>query len=118
MFVFSSFKLAMCALQILQARVFEQGDGVIGFVIWADHFVPNAGGGLNRVEEQQGEPLRYVGQVHWGWPTQVTHLRMVRAWRSVVGQQIKNPTSSLEDAGTIPGLTQWIKDPVLLQAAV
>ena len=26
-------------------------------------------------------------------------------------QQVKNPTSTFKDAGLIPGLTQWFKDP-------
>ena len=35
----------------------------------------------------------------------------------IVAQQVKNPTSTHEDAGLIPGLTHWVKDLVLLQAA-
>ena len=29
----------------------------------------------------------------------------------VVAQRVKNPTSVHEDAGLIPGLPQWVKDP-------
>ena len=28
-----------------------------------------------------------------------------------MAQQVKNPTSTHEDASSIPGLTQWFKDP-------
>ena len=36
----------------------------------------------------------------------------------IVAQKVKNPASIHEDSGLIPGLTQWIKDLELLQAAV
>ena len=32
---------------------------------------------------------------------------------SIVAQWVENMTSIFEDAGLIPGLTQWVKDPVL-----
>ena len=36
----------------------------------------------------------------------------------VVAQQVKNMTSIPEDVSLIPGFAWWIKNPVLLQAAV
>ena len=32
----------------------------------------------------------------------------------MVAQRLVNPTSLYEDTGSIPGLTQWVKDPMLL----
>ena len=35
-----------------------------------------------------------------------------------MAQWLMNPTSNHEVVGSIPDLIQWVKDPVLLQAAV
>ena len=34
-----------------------------------------------------------------------------------MAQQVKNPTGIHKDAGLIPGLPQWVKNPLLPQAA-
>ena len=36
----------------------------------------------------------------------------------IVVQQVKNPTSIHGDVGSIPGLTQWVGNPVLPRAVV
>ena len=36
----------------------------------------------------------------------------------IVAQRVKNQTSIHKDVGSIPGPTQWVKDPVLLCTVV
>ena len=35
-----------------------------------------------------------------------------------MAQKVKNPTSIHEDVGLVPGLSQWVKNPALLQYSV
>ena len=45
-----------------------------------------------------------------------SYVRVKRLWTSCRGTVETNPTRNHEVVGFIPGLTQWIKDPVLLWA--
>ena len=46
------------------------------------------------------------------------HLRVKFPRVPIVAQQVKNLSSIHEDEGSIPGLTWWVKDSTLPQAAV
>ena len=47
-----------------------------------------------------------------------SHLKAFRLGVPIMAQCLTNPTSTHEDVGSIPGLTQWVKDPASPGAAV
>ena len=44
----------------------------------------------------------------------IIHFKKAVQGVPIVAQQVTNPMSIHEDAGLIPGLTQWVKDLALL----
>ena len=41
------------------------------------------------------------------------HLKIVKDGIPFLAQRLTNPTSNHEDAGSIPSLVQWVKDPAI-----
>ena len=44
------------------------------------------------------------------WSIHNKEVKNITAWSSCYGSVVMNPTSIHEDAGSIPGLVQWVKD--------
>ena len=48
-----------------------------------------------------------------GVPAMAERVKNLTTGSSHFGSVVRNPTSTHEDAGLIPGLAQWAKDPML-----
>ena len=54
----------------------------------------------------------------YAWKQHSLSLSLKSLGVPIVAQQVTNPTSTHKDVGLIPGLPQWVKDPLLLWAVV
>ena len=86
--------------------------------LWREFWEENVNAILVRTEEEKrraGEKafqcLREHTHLH-KWNTDKTFTGVL----SHCGSAVMNPTSIREDGASIPGLTQWVKDPALLWA--
>ena len=72
----------------------------------------------HRVSQHEGDSFLGHYVVLYGDNTERSSIWRRVHWGSCCGSRVMNPTSIHEDAGSIPGLTQWVKDPALPWAVV
>ena len=58
----------------------------------------------------ENDLTNYYPQIHLG----ISRCRIIGSGVPVVAQWLANPMNIQEDTGSIPGLTQWVKDLALL----
>ena len=59
------------------------------------------------------EKLLHLKHLFLGYALTWPWLRSTALGVPIVAQRVKNLTGIHEDAGSIPGLAQWVKDPAL-----
>ena len=66
---------------------------------------------FGRLKERAKERTCLVTRMDWMMVQVISLSSKIRnTGVLIVAQRVKNPTSIHEDSGSVPGLTQWVKD--------
>ena len=66
---------------------------------------------FGRLKERAKEVTCLVTRMDWMMVQVISLSSKIRnTGVLIVAQRVKNPTSIHEDSGSVPGLTQWVKD--------
>ena len=57
--------------------------------------------------------LNYLCTAQTSWASFLKKKKKIPHWSTRCGSGVMNPMSIYEDVDSIPGLIQWLKDPVL-----